>query len=167
MTTLMLIMMVINMMFPLMKHPLSMGFLLIMQTIMTALISGIIYNNSFIFSYILFITMMSGALVLFIYMASVASNEKFKTSVMIMLLLLLWLLLTIVMVYYNDEIIMNMSQYTYKQMLTDYNQSMVMLKLFNTQSMMITMLLVLYLLFTMISVTYMVNVFEGPMRKKS
>nr|AEH21223.1 NADH dehydrogenase subunit 6 [Himacerus apterus] len=164
----MMIMMMISMLFPLMKHPLSMGFLLIIQTMMTALITGIMYNNSFFMSYILFITMMSGALVLFIYMASVASNEKFKSSMTMLIFVMMWMLLIIIIMYNNDdEIIINMNQYNTSQLFMNYNQSIIMNKMFNTQFMMITIMLVIYLLFTMISVTFMVNVFEGPMRKKS
>nr|YP_007025083.1 NADH dehydrogenase subunit 6 [Gorpis humeralis]AEH21210.1 NADH dehydrogenase subunit 6 [Gorpis humeralis] len=163
-----LIMLCLMFMFPLMKHPLSMGFLLILQTIMISLITGMMYNNLFMLSYILFITMLSGALVLFIYMASVASNNKFNTSgVMLFMVLSVLSLMLMSFVLMNDEVIMNSMTLKMSQTFLKYNQTMTLIPLFNSQYMMITLLLVLYLLFTMISVTYIVNSFEGPVRKKS
>nr|YP_009917429.1 NADH dehydrogenase subunit 6 [Nabis ferus]QLF99796.1 NADH dehydrogenase subunit 6 [Nabis ferus] len=161
---LLLMMMII---FPFMKHPLSMGLILILQTLITTLISGIMYNNSFMLSYILLITMLSGALVLFIYMASVASNEKFKTSSTMLMFIIMWMLITLTLTMVNDEVLMNMVSKDNMNYYTMYDQAISMSNLFNTQSMFLTIMMVLYLLYTMISVTYIVNVFEGPMRKKS
>nr|YP_009472918.1 NADH dehydrogenase subunit 6 [Nabicula flavomarginata]AST10135.1 NADH dehydrogenase subunit 6 [Nabicula flavomarginata] len=161
---LLLMMMVI---FPFMKHPLSMGLVLMLQTLTTTLISGMMNNNSFMLSYILLITMLSGALVLFIYMASIASNEKFKTSSSMLMFIMGWLIMSIMVTLFNDEVLMNMpNKYNYLPLI-NYDQAMSMSNLFNSQSMMMTIMMVLYLLYTMISVTYIVNVYEGPMRKKS
>nr|APX40015.1 NADH dehydrogenase subunit 6 [Lachnaia pubescens] len=65
--------------FCLMKHPLTSGLTLLIQTVLIAMISGTM-NLDFWFSYIVFLIMIGGMLVLFIYMTSVASNEKFKFS---------------------------------------------------------------------------------------
>nr|AWN56260.1 NADH dehydrogenase subunit 6 [Euschistus heros] len=77
------VMVLLSMMMMWMNHPLSMGLILILQTIMIAMIAGFM-AKSFFFSYIITIIMLSGALVLFIYMASVASNEKFNSHVKLM-----------------------------------------------------------------------------------
>nr|YP_010352242.1 NADH dehydrogenase subunit 6 [Reticulitermes dabieshanensis]UOL50336.1 NADH dehydrogenase subunit 6 [Reticulitermes dabieshanensis] len=76
--------MMTSMMSTQMKHPLAMGMMLLLQTMMTCMISGTMYK-SFWFSYILFMIMIGGMLVLFMYMTSLASNEMFyPTSKMMM-----------------------------------------------------------------------------------
>nr|QJA16391.1 NADH dehydrogenase subunit 6 [Ips acuminatus] len=58
------------------KHPLTLGSILFLQTSLAALVSTYIFLNSW-YSYILFLIMIGGMLILFIYMTSIASNEKF------------------------------------------------------------------------------------------
>nr|YP_007025109.1 NADH dehydrogenase subunit 6 [Gorpis annulatus]AEI53352.1 NADH dehydrogenase subunit 6 [Gorpis annulatus] len=159
--------MMLILMLPLMKHPLSMGFLLILQTVLVAMITGLINNNMFMMSYILFIIMLSGALVLFIYMASVASNEKFKTSIKMLFMIMSVFIFMLLIYYKNDEVLMNSHSYNFYNPMIEYNQNMLLNSLYNNQAMYLTMMAVLYLLFTMISVTYIVNIFDGPMRKMS
>lgn len=67
------------------NHPLSIGLILILQTLITAILIGYIIN-SFLFSYIIIIIILRGALVLFIYIARIASNEKFNLSIKNLLL---------------------------------------------------------------------------------
>nr|YP_010464246.1 NADH dehydrogenase subunit 6 [Borboresthes tibialis]UUL71623.1 NADH dehydrogenase subunit 6 [Borboresthes tibialis] len=62
-----------------MKHPLSAGGILLLQTVLISLMSGNLFQN-FWFSYVLFLIMIGGMLILFMYMTSIASNEKFKTD---------------------------------------------------------------------------------------
>nr|YP_007025096.1 NADH dehydrogenase subunit 6 [Nabis apicalis]AEI53339.1 NADH dehydrogenase subunit 6 [Nabis apicalis] len=162
-----LLMMLMSVLFPFMKHPLSMGLILILQTLTITLVSGMLNDNSFMLSYMLLITMLSGALVLFIYMASVASNEKFKTSSSMLMFIMAWMLMSTVMIIYNDDVLMNMVNKNNMNYNLCYNQIMALSNMFNNQSMMLTIAMVLYLLYTMISVTYITNVFEGPVRKKS
>nr|ALO77206.1 NADH deshydrogenase subunit 6 [Alleculinae sp. ALL01] len=85
---LMTINVIMTMMFTMMKHPLSMGLILLIQTIIVSLLSGNLSQN-FWFSYILFLIMIGGMLILFMYMTSIASNEKFKTNTKIVTLTLI------------------------------------------------------------------------------
>lgn len=62
-----------------MHHPLAIGLALLMQTLFIALSTGLV-APSFWFSYILFLVFLGGMLVLFIYVASLASNEIFRFS---------------------------------------------------------------------------------------
>nr|YP_010464285.1 NADH dehydrogenase subunit 6 [Chlorophila portschinski]UUL71662.1 NADH dehydrogenase subunit 6 [Chlorophila portschinski] len=70
--------------FILMNHPLSMGVVLLLQTVSISMITGNLMLN-FWYSYVLFLIMIGGMLILFMYMTSIASNEKFKTSMSILL----------------------------------------------------------------------------------
>nr|YP_009654794.1 NADH dehydrogenase subunit 6 [Eurygaster testudinaria]QCI09349.1 NADH dehydrogenase subunit 6 [Eurygaster testudinaria] len=142
------------------KHPLSMGFILILQTMTISVISGLMLNN-FFFSYIIMIIMLSGALVLFIYMASVASNEKFKTPV--------FMTITFIITFTSSVLVMNKLIEMYEVPLnSNMNYYMISLtKLFNTMSAYLTITMIFYLLLTMIIVSFIASSKEGPLRMKN
>nr|UUG47469.1 NADH dehydrogenase subunit 6 [Ips shangrila] len=70
------LMFLLSCLFIFLKHPLSLGSILFLQTSLAALVSSFLFINSW-YSYILFLIMIGGMLILFIYMTSIASNEKF------------------------------------------------------------------------------------------
>nr|WPW47227.1 NADH dehydrogenase subunit 6 [Halobates flaviventris] len=159
MTFMIMIMMATTMM--VLKHPLSMGFNLILITFLSSIIMGIWMKYTW-YSYILVLVMLGGMLVLFMYMASIASNEimKFSFKTLIMMFISMIISMTLLkeeMLSYSPAIIQTM----------DGQQNMSMMKLFNTQSSIITIMMALYLLMTMIYVIFITNTFEGPMRKKN
>nr|AVJ52595.1 NADH dehydrogenase subunit 6 [Sphaerocoris annulus] len=151
-------MITLSIMFLWLKHPMSMGFILMLQAVIVALISGMMISN-FFFSYIIVIIMLSGALVLFIYMASMASNEKFKTPVNMILLFMVSMLI-------NMIITNNMDTFMYSKNSNLGDGTISLMKLFNSMSSYITMAMILYLLFTMIVVTFIASNKEGPLRMK-
>jgi hypothetical protein len=61
------------------KHPIAIGLILLIQTVIVCLIRGTIYK-SFWFSCILFIIIIGRILVLFIYITRLASNKTFSPS---------------------------------------------------------------------------------------
>nr|UPL65763.1 NADH dehydrogenase subunit 6 [Physomerus sp.] len=142
------------------KHPISMGITIIVQTMMMAMLTGLIMK-SFWFSYIVMITMLSGMLVLFIYMASVASNEKLQMSNKLISLTVLMLLLSMMAQLmtenYEDELMSSQTMTT---------ETLSLNSLMNMKFKNITMMMVMYLLFTMITVSHIVNITEGPLRMK-
>nr|YP_009350751.1 NADH dehydrogenase subunit 6 [Ophiotermes mirandus]AQP27690.1 NADH dehydrogenase subunit 6 [Ophiotermes mirandus] len=151
-----------GLMFTQMKHPLAMGLMLLMQTTMVCLISGTMYS-SFWFSYILFMIMIGGMLVLFMYMTSLASNEMFSPSNKMMMISLLMLpaLMYIMPTSTNSketgvhETMMESEVTTTTTVM--YNQTMGIM----------TTLLVLYMLLTLIVVVNIINVSSGPLRHSS
>nr|AVJ52576.1 NADH dehydrogenase subunit 6 [Homaemus aeneifrons] len=146
-------------MFLWLKHPLSMGFILVLQTFIIAITSGVMLSN-FFFSYIIMIIMLSGALVLFIYMASVASNEKFKTSILMMI--------AFITVYIMSMMMLNKLPMMNEHPNNNLNYSMITLtKLFNSMSAYLTIMVILYLLMTMIIVSFIASSSEGPLRVKT
>nr|ALQ12083.1 NADH dehydrogenase subunit 6 [Asclepios apicalis] len=143
------------------NHPLSMGFNLIIITFLSSIMMCMWMKYTW-YSYILVLVMLGGMLVLFMYMASIASNEIMKfsfkvTIMMIVTILVTSMLLKTEMMSYNTSMIQTMEN----------QQNMSMMKLFNSQTSMITIMMALYLLMTMIYVIYITNTFEGPMRKKN
>nr|YP_010374289.1 NADH dehydrogenase subunit 6 [Tholosanus proximus]QVD38911.1 NADH dehydrogenase subunit 6 [Tholosanus proximus] len=155
---LMMLMITMSLILMSLNHPLSMGLILIMQTLITAMVIGFLME-SFFFSYIIIIIMLSGALVLFIYMASVASNEKFdfpyKTSMMIFMFMIISFLY---ISYYNINYLTNSVK---------MNEFMSLIKIFNTLTAQLTLMMIIYLLFTMIAVSNIAKVTEGPLRMKN
>nr|YP_010144781.1 NADH dehydrogenase subunit 6 [Sclomina erinacea]QQL93413.1 NADH dehydrogenase subunit 6 [Sclomina erinacea]WGT86907.1 NADH dehydrogenase subunit 6 [Sclomina erinacea]WGT86920.1 NADH dehydrogenase subunit 6 [Sclomina erinacea]WGT86933.1 NADH dehydrogenase subunit 6 [Sclomina erinacea]WGT86946.1 NADH dehydrogenase subunit 6 [Sclomina erinacea] len=153
----------ISITFMFLKHPLSMGLALIMQTINVSLITGMMIDT-FWFSYILLITMLSGALVLFIYMASIASNEKFHTSITMMLFIITSMSTVLVLTLLKTQ--PNMTE-TIKKMNLNNEQVLSLIKMFNMHNMIITLTMIIYLFMTMVVISYIVNVHEGPLRMKN
>nr|QZK21620.1 NADH dehydrogenase subunit 6 [Amitermes sp. ANIC 0900] len=151
-----------SLMFTQMKHPMAMGLMLLIQTTMVCLISGTMYM-SFWFSYILFMIMIGGMLVLFMYMTSLASNEMFSPSnkMIMATLTLLPILMYIMPTVTNNKEMNTHSTMMENEILTTttvmYNQMMGTM----------TTLLVLYMLLTLIVVVNIINVSKGPLRQTS
>nr|ATD53073.1 NADH dehydrogenase subunit 6 [Paphnutius ruficeps]ATV98866.1 NADH dehydrogenase subunit 6 [Paphnutius sp. EMHAU-15062703] len=155
--------------FSAMKHPLSMGFMLLMQTMISCLINGM-NNYSYWFSYLLFITFIGGMLVLFIYMASIASNEKFKFSLKLLTLIMIMTpLMFMSMVDIQMTMSININENVNYNLNSKINNKEILsvMKMFNYPTMMITILTIIYLLFTMISIISITNNSEGPLRMKN
>nr|DAZ87583.1 TPA_asm: NADH dehydrogenase subunit 6 [Stiretrus anchorago] len=157
MNFLMSMMMMMSLILLSLNHPLSMGLILIIQTLITSMVIGYMLS-SFFFSYIIIMTMLSGALVLFIYMASIASNEKFKSPLFMMLISLSFMLITYTIMYlYNFNYFNNM---------IINNEIISLIKMYNMITAQLTMMMIMYLLYTMIVVSNIVNINKGPLRMK-
>nr|YP_011010521.1 NADH dehydrogenase subunit 6 [Ventidius harrisoni]WPW47149.1 NADH dehydrogenase subunit 6 [Ventidius harrisoni]WPW47162.1 NADH dehydrogenase subunit 6 [Ventidius harrisoni] len=161
MKILMMMMMFMSTMFVMLKHPLSMGFNLILLTMIISFTMTLIMKYSW-YSYILILVMLGGMLILFMYMASIASNEIMKFSMKMTILSLTIMTLSVLM--FNNEMIM-MNEMIIETL--ENPQNMSMKKLFNGQTSFMTMMMALYLLITMIYIIYITKSFEGPMRKKN
>nr|AQP27521.1 NADH dehydrogenase subunit 6 [Procapritermes sp. C TB-2017] len=151
---------VTSLMFTQMKHPLAMGLMLLLQTTMVCIISGTMYST-FWFSYILFMIMIGGMLVLFMYMTSLASNEMFSPSnKMLMLMLMTMPMLLYVMPTVTNNKEMNMHETMMENEITTTTTVM-----YNQMMGTMTTLLVLYMLLTLIVIVNIINVSQGPLRQ--
>nr|QXM16997.1 NADH dehydrogenase subunit 6 [Neoneuromus fenestralis] len=153
-----------------MKHPLAMGLMLLLQTIMICLLSGIMLKT-FWFSYILFLIMLGGMLVLFIYMTSLASNELFSISMknLIFNLTMIFIMFILISMEINPSahFMLNMdTNYTNNSMLINEN-SLDLIKLYNFPTMNLTILLINYLFLTLIIIVKITSFFYGPLRQKN
>nr|YP_010118101.1 NADH dehydrogenase subunit 6 [Popillia mutans]QPN54195.1 NADH dehydrogenase subunit 6 [Popillia mutans] len=163
-TTLMMLSFISSMTFMFLSHPLSMGLILLMQTIIMALTMGF-FNINFWYSYILFLIMIGGMLVLFIYMTSVASNEKFTFSIKITLMIItlsLILLFTIAMMdpyYSNMNSIFTENLNNYKE----YNMSFS--KYLSYPNIIIMYMMIIYLLITLVAIVKITQIEKGPLRQ--
>nr|QQO80810.1 NADH dehydrogenase subunit 6 [Cryptophyllium westwoodii] len=144
MKMLMMTNMMMNMMFLLMKHPMSMGLTIILQTMIVSMTTGMMFK-SFWFSYILFLMYIGGMMIMFIYMTSLMPNMMFhmKNKMIIMALLLL------MMTYYTMNKYQKMSNLDMKQM---NEQTIMLMKMHMKSTNHNTILMAMYLMYTMITV---------------
>nr|WMQ78029.1 NADH dehydrogenase subunit 6 [Zaranga tukuringra] len=169
MLSLMITMFSINMMF--LNNPLSMGLMILIQTLMTCLLTGMMIKTYW-FSYILFLTFLGGLLVLFIYVSSISSNELFNISfnMKMMMILFMFTALIISMMNMNNLWLMNFSNNMEMNNLfnlfifNNLENKINLNKLYNTQTFMLMMMMVIYLFITLIAVVKITNIFYGPIR---
>nr|YP_010999252.1 NADH dehydrogenase subunit 6 [Rheocricotopus emeiensis]WPM93098.1 NADH dehydrogenase subunit 6 [Rheocricotopus emeiensis] len=155
--------------FSFMKHPLAMGLMLLWQTILICLMTGIL-SNTFWFSYVLFLIFLGGMLVLFIYVTSLASNEMFNFSMKLTWLnFMIFSLLIMIILFIDKSIFMNYfinfeSQNLFLMLEYQNENSMTLNKLYNFPNNMITIMVMIYLFLTLIAIVKITNIFEGPLR---
>nr|WGL39519.1 NADH dehydrogenase subunit 6 [Limbodessus compactus] len=159
-----------SMIFLFMNHPLSMGINLLMQTIIISIMM-IMFSLSSWFSYILFLVMVGGMLILFMYMTSLASNEKFKFSIKIMIISMIFLMI-MMMTMKMDPLLMNMFSKTSNNMELLNNMSLLknenlnsLNPLYNKPNYIITIMMINYLLITLIAVVKITKFNKGPLRQ--
>nr|WMV00203.1 NADH dehydrogenase subunit 6 [Kikihia sp. 'murihikua'] len=143
----MYLMVILSMNFIFMKHPLSMGLILMMQTLLSCLICSL-YLSCYLFSYILYLIFIGGMLILFMYMSSIASNEKFIYSIKLMMFNFLFLTL-INLINMIDLKSLNISS---NMMMYMNHNNFMMSKMYIIPSGMMTLILTIYLLFVLIIV---------------
>nr|AMP43791.1 NADH dehydrogenase subunit 6 [Rhamphomyia insignis] len=152
-----------------MNHPLAMGLMLLIQTFMICLITGLL-TKTFWFSYILFLIFLGGMLVLFIYVTSLASNEMFSLSMNLMIYTLIIMTLSTMLLIIMDKMsIVSISMNNEMTELYNFNSFMNentlnLNKLYNFPTNMLTLLLINYLLITLIAIVKITNMFYGPLR---
>nr|APX39650.1 NADH dehydrogenase subunit 6 [Longitarsus lycopi] len=148
------------------KHPLSCGLILLTQTILTALITGMMSLN-FWYSYIIFLIMIGGMLILFIYMTSIASNEKFKFNKNYILLYLMFII-TLSLMLLIDPYYLNLFNniIDMKNSLLNINKQLSMMKYFNYPNYFIMMMMIIYLFITLIAIVKITKFNYGALRQK-
>nr|YP_009373400.1 NADH dehydrogenase subunit 6 [Periplaneta australasiae]AQD17620.1 NADH dehydrogenase subunit 6 [Periplaneta australasiae] len=164
MKSILIIMLTTSMMFTQMNHPLAMGLMLLIQTMIMCMVSGML-SQSFWFAYVLFLIFLGGMLVLFIYVTSLASNEMFYMSMKMMLTMIMTLLVLFLLIN-TDQTINNMEMMMHEYMYNTENEMMNSLtKLYNQPTNMITIMLASYLFLTLIVVVKITNISKGPLRQ--
>nr|YP_010688247.1 NADH dehydrogenase subunit 6 [Fissuleon brevigonarcus]WBR65441.1 NADH dehydrogenase subunit 6 [Fissuleon brevigonarcus] len=160
--------MIISINFIQIKHPLAMGLMLLIQTVIVSLLCGL-FTHSYWFAYILFLIMLGGMLVLFIYVTSLASNELFSFSVKSFMISILMFILVFIIFMITDSsfIILNnleMIKFSPENNLFTENE-LDLIKLYNNPTMNITIMMINYLLLTLIAVVKITNINYGPLRQ--
>nr|ATD86270.1 NADH dehydrogenase subunit 6 [Euproctis cryptosticta] len=167
------IIMSISLLMIFLNNPLSMGLMILIQTMLICLLSGMMIKTYW-FSYILFLVFLGGLLVLFIYVSSIASNELFKPyfKMKMMFFMVMMSLIIYMYMYYKNLTWMNLSFNSDMEnffnmnnyLLNNNNNKINLNKLYNNQTFMIMLMLVIYLFITLIAVVKITNIFYGPIR---
>nr|YP_010988775.1 NADH dehydrogenase subunit 6 [Paranaspides williamsi]WOR81145.1 NADH dehydrogenase subunit 6 [Paranaspides williamsi] len=149
------------------NHPLSMGLALLFQTCFICMTSGAM-NLTFWFSYILFLIFLGGMLVLFIYVASLASNEMFKMSFSLFSFILLFSISLLLVFWFLDFLLFHINMLNPQYFFSNYscqspNQSLLSYA-YSPYIMFCTLFMVFYLLLTLILAVKITNNFQGPLR---
>nr|YP_010884256.1 NADH dehydrogenase subunit 6 [Epacromius tergestinus]WIW75321.1 NADH dehydrogenase subunit 6 [Epacromius tergestinus] len=168
----MMIMMASNLMninFIKLSHPMSMMMIIIIQTIMIGMMTGMMME-SFWLSYILFLTFLGGMLVLFIYITSIASNEMFKIKSINMIIIMMTLvIMTLILNILNKTMFMDMVKNSetinMKYTMNYQEMTMSLMKLYNNPTIFITMMMMIYLFIALLAVVKITNINQGPIRK--
>nr|UJG45394.1 NADH dehydrogenase subunit 6 [Athripsodes cinereus] len=133
---------------------------LIIQTISMSLIIGMM-NQTFWYSYILFLIIIGGLMILFLYMTSLISNNLYNFNFKKLILIFCLIISMTLWLYLN-----NPHPFSYKhsfQLLTHLQFNSLM-KLYNTQTMTMIILIMNYLFFTLMISTKIINLHYGPLR---
>nr|ASM82758.1 NADH dehydrogenase subunit 6 [Hestiasula sp. FS-2017] len=161
---LMSISMTLSIIFLLLNHPLSMGLILLLQTILLSLISGFM-SVSFWFSYVLLLIYLGGMLVLFMYVTSLASNEMFFYSNKIFLMIIITPFIFLFIYYFNFHYSLNSYENMENNLLLNTSTNNSFLKMYNQPINIITILIASYLFLTLIAVIKIINIYKGPLRQ--
>nr|YP_002916051.1 NADH dehydrogenase subunit 6 [Eriogyna pyretorum]ACN22009.1 NADH dehydrogenase subunit 6 [Eriogyna pyretorum] len=165
------IIMFLSLMMYFLNHPLSMGLMILIQTLLTCLLSGMLIKTYW-FSYILFLTFLGGLLVLFIYVSSIASNELFffNFNLKMFILMFIFIMINLMILFFYNLKWMNLNtnnseMFNFSNLMMFFNENKINLnKLYNNQTFMLTYLLIIYLFITLIAMVKITNIFYGPLR---
>nr|AZJ16980.1 NADH dehydrogenase subunit 6 [Caenis sp. JYZ-2018] len=161
-----LISLTLTSLFLFMNHPLAMGLVLLIQTLILSMSVGLL-TPTFWFSYILFLVFLGGMLVLFIYVSSLASNEMFSLSTKSFVLFGSLMMMTLFIMLVADPLYSNnLSSFIELDIFTQLPNmySMFVLKMYNTLNYTLTMVMIIYLLLALVIVANIVIINEGPLR---
>nr|ALO77069.1 NADH deshydrogenase subunit 6 [Priacma serrata] len=171
-TTLIMSMVMMSCFMVLSTHPLSMGLTLLIQVLLTSMLMMLMTSYSW-FSYILFLIMVGGMLVLFIYMTSLASNEMFTLSKKMIILTTMMMVIIILMwtMEFTETSSATIGSTTDTNKMTELwlmkNDKFLSLnKMFNTPTSMMMITLASYLFLTLIATVKITSNKSGPLRQK-
>nr|AFI23549.1 NADH dehydrogenase subunit 6 [Peloridora minuta] len=148
-------------------HPLMMGLVLMIQTTLTCLMVNFIQWTNWV-TFIIFVLIMGGMLILFIYVISLASNEMIKTPTIPWKKLFIWvsiMILTSPNAWFMGKMSESLDNLARIQLpITEIN---LLVKLFNYNMASMIIMLMLLLFFNLCVMVALINIHEGPLRTKS
>nr|YP_009500737.1 NADH dehydrogenase subunit 6 [Lanthanaphalara mira]AWU48958.1 NADH dehydrogenase subunit 6 [Lanthanaphalara mira] len=142
---------------PTVTHPLFLGLLIILQTIMVSIITRLMSSSSWL-PLTMFLVVVGGLMVIFMYSTSITSNNIFTKNNITK-----YFLFTIMIIPLNKEF----SIYFFKDTLcTLDNFNKEFFKMFSEVNWASSVFMFYYLLMALLMLIKMINLTKGPMRKK-
>lgn len=144
-----------------------MGLSLLIQSTIISLMTGF-YNHNFWFSYILFLIIIGGILVLFIYITRIASNEIFKYSNKLIIMIVTSTIFIIIVIILWDQYFINQNIFIIDTTIINNKEifKLSLNKYLNFPSNIILFFIIIYLFITLIAVVKITNIQYGPLRQK-
>lgn len=138
------------------------------QTFLLSISIGLI-NKTFWFSYVLFIIFIGGILIIFIYITTLSSNEKFLISIKFINLFILIIIIIIIYFLIFDlnyiNFILNYEINLFENLNIFLNEDSLNLnKLYSYPTNFSTIFIIIYLFLTLIVIVKITNLFYGPLR---
>nr|AFI23497.1 NADH dehydrogenase subunit 6 [Peloridium hammoniorum] len=158
--------MLLTSLFLFITHPMMMGLILILQTFLISLMTSIIYKSNWI-TFIIFITLLGGMLMLFTYIISLANNEKI-TNPKISWLLIIFLIILLFIIILNNWYVINHLTETLNNFLINQSkikESLMLAKLFDPKMKMMSILAMLFLFTNLSIIQSILTINKGPLRK--
>nr|AUN27901.1 NADH dehydrogenase subunit 6 [Conocephalus differentus] len=155
--------------FPLLNHPLLMALMIIIQAAIIIFVMSQITKTPWT-SYITFLVFVGAMLILILYMTSLASNEgfifpSFWMTIMMITMSSIYLIVCNMDQFFQLTVSEEIKPFTFN-MITLHNESYnFLIKLYDTPTNKITLLLVSYLLLTLIIIVNVINMYMGPLRQ--
>nr|YP_009239905.1 NADH dehydrogenase subunit 6 [Grapsus tenuicrustatus]AMN14539.1 NADH dehydrogenase subunit 6 [Grapsus tenuicrustatus] len=153
----------LSFLFTQLSHPLAMGLALLTQTVLVSLTVGL-STYSFWMSYILFLVFLGGMLVLFIYVASIASNQPFFFSSSLAFFFMMVTFVSLLLLFSDSLLVLSPSSLPTSCLDFSISTPLTISWVYNTPSMTFTIFVISYLLLTLIVVVKIVSLFKGPLR---
>nr|YP_010600879.1 NADH dehydrogenase subunit 6 [Cacopsylla jukyungi]WAL33209.1 NADH dehydrogenase subunit 6 [Cacopsylla jukyungi] len=141
------------------SHPISFGIILLSQTMLLSICSRLLSNSSWI-SLTLFLVMIGGLMILFLYITSICSNKK-PNFTKPTLFQLMWMFS---MIYFISNFEMSLPLNQFLNLKDLFNLEFI--KLFLPLNMFSSNFMFLYLLIMLIIMIEILSLNKGPMRKK-
>uniref|UniRef100_A0AAU8G8E9 NADH dehydrogenase subunit 6 n=1 Tax=Colposcenia ignota TaxID=3230277 RepID=A0AAU8G8E9_9HEMI len=158
MLKIMLFFMLINSwLFSLFTYPIPLGFMIMCQTLFTCIFIRAMTSSSWL-TMTMFLIMVGGLMIIFLYMTSISSNNMMKEikKTKIFFIIILWY--PISMMFINFNTLESLS------LIDSFNKEF--LKMFSSTNYQSSMFLFVYLLVALVSFIKIMNLTKGPMRKK-
>nr|AXI98607.1 NADH dehydrogenase subunit 6 [Pseudoniphargus longipes] len=152
----------LSMMFLLESSPLFLSLIIITQIITLALIISLFTMSSW-FSFMLMMIYLSGMMIVFIYVSSMASNELFYINTR-MLPLFLIMSIVFTFLFFNSDMQMPSNSLNFLDLNLTQISTLKTMKMYSKSLFMMTILLIIYLLFAMIMVVKNSSFSSGPLR---
>nr|YP_010373103.1 NADH dehydrogenase subunit 6 [Teredorus bashanensis]UPH84314.1 NADH dehydrogenase subunit 6 [Teredorus bashanensis] len=155
--------MMMNSIFMHTKQPMNMIIITLMQTTMMMYMMSMKSLSSW-FNYLLMIIFVGGMMVLFIYITSVAPNEKTKISKKMIPTFMMMTMITLMlnnesMINEKTSLMMNINENTTYQIMLN--------KMFNKPMYYLSITMMMYLFIALIAVNKITNLTKGPLRKSN
>jgi len=147
----------LSILFTIINHPIIMVATIIIQALIICIIIAFNILTSW-FSFILFLVFIGGLIVLFIYIARLASNEIFKFEISLEELLPKLIIFTT----FLRLIILNLNQQNTKYIA--YSPKILIFKLYSLENFTLIISCFFYLLLALIIIVSIIKIKEGPLR---